>query len=93
MKFYAQEANTILVEIVIGLWITSKKFVIKILSYCIYSHLSSFQMIDIVETVYRGASKGRGLVVSPKGEHLCIIIIRIFFSNNLCLDYSTRYRY
>lgn len=24
-------------------------------------------MIDIVETVYRGASKGRGLVVSPKG--------------------------
>lgn len=25
------------------------------------------QMIDIIETVYRGASKGRGLVVSPKG--------------------------
>ena len=24
-------------------------------------------MIDIIETVYRGASKGRGLVVSPKG--------------------------
>lgn len=24
-------------------------------------------MIDIVETVYRGASKGRGLVVAPKG--------------------------
>lgn len=24
------------------------------------------QLIDIVETVYRGASKGRGLVVSPK---------------------------
>lgn len=24
------------------------------------------EMIDIVETVYRGASKGRGLVVSPK---------------------------
>jgi hypothetical protein len=24
-------------------------------------------LIDIVETVYRGASKGRGLVVSPKG--------------------------
>ncbi|KNZ75074.1 Thioredoxin-like protein 4A [Termitomyces sp. J132] len=23
-------------------------------------------MIDIIETVYRGASKGRGLVVSPK---------------------------
>lgn len=26
------------------------------------------QMIDIIETVYRGASKGRGLVVAPKGE-------------------------
>ena len=26
-----------------------------------------FQLIDIIETVYRGASKGRGLVVSPKG--------------------------
>lgn len=25
-------------------------------------------MIDIIETVYRGASKGRGLVVSPRGE-------------------------
>ncbi len=25
------------------------------------------QLIDIIETVYRGASKGRGLVVSPKG--------------------------
>lgn len=24
------------------------------------------EMIDIVETVYRGARKGRGLVVSPK---------------------------
>ena len=27
-------------------------------------------MIDIIETVYRGASKGRGLVVSPKGVWL-----------------------
>lgn len=25
------------------------------------------ELIDIIETVYRGASKGRGLVVSPKG--------------------------
>ena len=24
------------------------------------------QMIDIIETVYRGASKGRGLVISPR---------------------------
>lgn len=27
----------------------------------------SLKLIDIIETVYRGASKGRGLVVSPKG--------------------------
>jgi DIM1 family U5 snRNP protein len=27
------------------------------------------ELIDIIETVYRGASKGRGLVVSPKGMH------------------------
>lgn len=26
------------------------------------------EFIDIVETVYRGARKGRGLVVSPKGR-------------------------
>jgi hypothetical protein len=26
------------------------------------------KLIDIIETVYRGASKGRGLVVSPKGN-------------------------
>ena len=26
------------------------------------------ELIDIVEVVYRGASKGRGLVVSPRGE-------------------------
>jgi hypothetical protein len=25
-------------------------------------------MIDVIETVYRGASKGRGLVVAPKGK-------------------------
>jgi len=26
------------------------------------------EMIDIIETIYRGAKKGRGLVISPKGE-------------------------
>jgi hypothetical protein len=25
------------------------------------------EMIDIIETIYRGATKGKGLVVSPKG--------------------------
>lgn len=27
------------------------------------------EIIDIIETIYRGASKGRGLVVSPKGDY------------------------
>ena len=52
------------------------------------------ELIDIIETIYRGAKKGRGLVVSPKGE------IRLFMLDNyaplaklLLLDYSTRYRY
>ena len=27
------------------------------------------EFVDITETVYRGARKGRGLVVSPKGEN------------------------
>lgn len=26
------------------------------------------ELIDIIETIYRGAKKGRGLVVSPKGK-------------------------
>ena len=30
------------------------------------------KLIDIIETVYRGASKGRGLVVSPKGAS-CLV--------------------
>jgi len=39
-------------------------------------------MIDIIETVYRGASKGRGLVVSPKGQpayYSCIMALMGFF--------------
>jgi hypothetical protein len=27
------------------------------------------ELIDIIETIYKGAKKGRGLVVSPKGEN------------------------
>lgn len=26
------------------------------------------ELIDIIEAIYRGAKKGRGLVVSPKGK-------------------------
>ncbi len=34
---------------------------------------TSRKLIDIIETIYRGAKKGRGLVVSPKGElNLCL---------------------
>lgn len=32
-----------------------------------WSMASQDELIDIIETVYRGASKGRGLVVSPRG--------------------------
>lgn len=31
------------------------------------------ELIDIIETIYRGAKKGRGLVVSPKGVFLCAL--------------------
>ena len=30
------------------------------------------ELIDIIETIYRGAKKGRGLVVSPKGITLLV---------------------
>jgi hypothetical protein len=30
------------------------------------------ELIDIIETIYRGAKKGRGLVVSPKGWWLLV---------------------
>ncbi|KAK0391241.1 hypothetical protein NLU13_0742 [Sarocladium strictum] len=52
------------------------------------------ELIDIIETIYRGAKKGRGLVVSPKGEELSStvlaspgVVLTIF------TDYSTRHRY
>lgn len=36
------------------------------------------ELIDIIETIYRGAKKGRGLVVSPKGElNICQALIRM----------------
>lgn len=50
-------------------------------------------MIDIIETVYRGASKGRGLVVSPKGasysSFLCItpqLLCRLFYPLQVLKD-------
>lgn len=32
------------------------------------------ELIDIIETIYRGAKKGRGLVVSPKGEFVLFVL-------------------
>jgi hypothetical protein len=57
------------------------------------------QLIDIIETVYRGAAKGRGLVVSPKGDsiviwnllHMLIAPIRLFNSLSLLSRRSRRY--
>ena len=37
------------------------------------------EFIDIVEVVYRGARKGRGLVVSPKGERSQTMYIVILY--------------
>lgn len=39
------------------------------------------ELIDIIETVYRGASKGRGLVVSPKGMQIVQTQSGAFYTN------------
>lgn len=36
------------------------------------------ELIDIIETIYRGAKKGRGLVVSPKGTSILFISLDAF---------------
>jgi DIM1 family U5 snRNP protein len=46
------------------------------------------KMIDVIETVYRGASKGRGLVVAPKGK-----LNRVESAQANDVDYSTRHKY
>ncbi len=64
------------------------------------------EFIDIVEVVYRGARKGRGLVVSPKGlcaqGSACVLAqaSRPCISQSVptwpfcgVADYSTKYRY
>ena len=49
---------------------------VRFLSVSLYQGPNSlyWQLIDIIETVYRGASKGRGLVVSPKGAILLVCL-------------------
>ena len=49
------------------------------------------ELIDIIETIYRGAKKGRGLVVSPKGK--LNIRLAVEREADRSADYSTRYRY
>lgn len=49
------------------------------------------ELIDIVETIYRGAKKGRGLVVSPKGRYH--VVENWEGLADRATDYSTRYRY
>jgi DIM1 family U5 snRNP protein len=49
------------------------------------------ELIDIIETIYRGAKKGRGLVVSPKGTSK--FYLKASRGTNISTDYSTRYRY
>lgn len=57
------------------------------------------ELIDIIETVYRGAKKGRGLVVSPKGMNSVLRFFKPAFGlgelirSNYFIDYSTRHRY
>ena len=63
------------------------------------------ELIDIIETIYRGAKKGRGLVVSPKGTSTLAVLQKAVFLQSraldmeyrkltfYCADYSTRYRY
>ena len=80
---------------VTGQWITSKRYAVSGRSKGFPADSTLMQMIDIIETVYRGASKGRGLVVSPKG----MACFRTFswrpstHSLRVITDYSTRYRY
>jgi len=65
------------------------RYLTQISSY--HADTSFTKLIDIIETVYRGASKGRGLVVSPKG--LFEPLDDAAWSDSLLPDYSTRYRY
>ena len=54
------------------------------------------ELIDIIETIYRGAKKGRGLVVSPKGGSFPFpsdFESWVLLLSRLTADYSTRHRY
>lgn len=44
------------------------------------------ELIDIIETIYKGAKKGRGLVVSPKGQFLSTLnaFVSVLLLISLC---------
>lgn len=44
------------------------------------------ELIDIIETIYRGAKKGRGLVVSPKGTSTLDVLLKAVFLQSRALD-------
>lgn len=48
------------------------------------------ELIDIFEVIYRGARKGKGLVISPKGK---LILVTRLLSHLTHLDYSTKHKY
>ena len=50
------------------------------------------EFIDIVEVVYRGARKGRGLVVSPKGEGCPLMALHKVTSVRLATPHGARLR-
>ena len=46
------------------------------------------ELIDIIETIYRGAKKGRGLVVSPKGMFMSPTLLDEVFYRLVSLVYE-----
>lgn len=44
------------------------------------------ELIDIIETIYKGAKKGRGLVVSPKGTSDLRLVVYMPFANSQLLQ-------
>jgi len=42
------------------------------------------ELIDIIETIYRGAKKGRGLVVSPKGKNVLGVALVVSKAESDC---------
>jgi hypothetical protein len=48
------------------------------------------ELIDIIETIYKGAKKGRGLVVSPKGEYNSLRLVLVLSFRRVLMAVSSR---